>query len=405
MIKRRLGYLSGAPRISTHPNSMMPGPRAHVLGVMRAFEALGWEVEHFILGDRIPQQWGTGRFRSGFRRTFYRTLLADLVRPALSAVQARRALREFGEVDWIYERYDVFMAMGRVFKRRGVLWVLEVNAAFCHELRTSTNDFATSDVALPALARWLERRAFDDCDVIVCISETLKEIVVREVGVVPDKVIVMPNAVDTAFYDPILYKPRQLFEGFTIGYVGNVVHGQGLLHLLKALRVLRGEGKEISLVVVGDGMALVELKEQALREGMGKYVAFVGSVERQEVPSYIAGFDVGFSGQIRSRDSDMYRSPLKLYEYMAMGKPVIASSFEDARRLVGDGETGFLFDAADQTDLKRAVARAYEARSALPNMGARAREEVVSHHDWISRVRSLVSELDARFSTPAEPRR
>nr|MDP9479668.1 hypothetical protein [Actinomycetota bacterium] len=53
--KKRLGYLSAAPRVSTRPDAEAGGPRSHVLGVIRAFESLGWSVNRFIVGDRMPK--------------------------------------------------------------------------------------------------------------------------------------------------------------------------------------------------------------------------------------------------------------------------------------------------------------------------------------------------------------
>lgn len=96
----------------------------------------------------------------------------------------------------------------------------------------------------------------------------------------------------------------------------------------------------------------------------------------------------------------MYHSPLKLYEYMAMAKSVVASSFEDAKRAVRPEETGFLFRAGDKKDLKWALRRAYESRDRLPGMGARAREEVVSKHDWLARVRDIISVVEDRLQSP-----
>ena len=96
-----------------------------------------------------------------------------------------------------------------------------------------------------------------------------------------------------------------------------------------------------------------------------------GTVAREAVPAIIASGDVGYSGHTDSQGRAVFRSPLKLYEYMAMAKPIISSAVADAVDLVvNGGETGYLFDAGSTDGLSQALRRAYVARERLPAMGA-----------------------------------
>ncbi len=393
-MKRRLGFLSGGPHISTLPDAKTIAARAHISGVIRAFERLGWEVEPFIVGDRVPRRLVTVSPKQSPMRRFLFALVADLILPALGVMNAQRAWRELGErVDWVYERHYPFNAMGWAFKRHGVPWILETNDPFFYEGAKETN------IALPGLARRLGIRAYEECDVLVCVSETLKEIVVREAGIPSEKIVVIPNGVDTAVFSAERYEPKRVFDEFTVGYVGGLHPRQGLEPLIEALSELRAEGSEISLVMVGDGPMRASWEALARRLGIMEHVAFVGRIPWQEVPRFIAGFDLAYSGQVRMYEREMYNSPLKLYEYMAMAKPVVASDFEDARRVVRNEETGFLFQPGNKEDLKRALKRAYELRDELPRMGAKAREEVVSAHDWLVRVRDIISAVENRVQS------
>lgn len=121
---------------------------------------------------------------------------------------------------------------------------------------------------------------------------------------------------------------------------------------------------------------------------------FIGQIPSADVPRYIAGFDLCYSGQVQLQIGEMYLSPLKLYEYMAMTKPVVASAFEDSRRLIRDGETGFLFEAGNKNDLKSTILRAYHSRTMLTEMGRRAREEIIARHSWTTRVCTLIAEVE-----------
>jgi glycosyltransferase involved in cell wall biosynthesis len=134
---------------------------------------------------------------------------------------------------------------------------------------------------------------------------------------------------------------------------------------------------------------------RAQRLDISSSVAFVGQVPWSEVPRYIAGFDIGYSGQVPLQVGKMYLSPLKLYEYMAMAKPVVASAFEDAQRVVQEGETGFLFRAGNKDDLKGALLKAHQLQwTVLPEMGRKARKEIVTNHSWAARVRMVIRDVE-----------
>ena len=90
----------------------------------------------------------------------------------------------------------------------------------------------------------------------------------------------------------------------------------------------------------------------------------------------------------------MFRSPLKLYEYMAMAKPVISSRVTDAQALLTEGDTGFFFDTSGTGGLAHVLRRAYAARASLPAMGARARQVVERGHSWTARCGAIVSAGD-----------
>jgi glycosyltransferase involved in cell wall biosynthesis len=389
-MNQRLGYLSAAPRVSTRPSKESVSPRAHVLGIMGAFEELGWEVEPFIVGDRSPRKWTAEGSQRALSSGFLATLAADLVRLILGAVNARRAWRELGgRVDWVYERLAVLQSLGWIFKRRGTAWILETNGPLFYEAKAER-----SAIVLGMLARWLELKAYRDCDVLVCISEAVKEIALREANVRPEKIVVMPNGVDTTFFDPERCEPKRRFPNFTIGFVGTFFPWQALDLLLEALKDLRDAGLDMSLVIVGDGVMREAWEAKTKQLGLGANVDFMGMIPWEEVPQTISGFDVAYSGHIRMGLGGMYHSPLKIYEYMAMAKPIVASSYEDARRAIRDGETGYLFRGGDKEDLKRALVRAYRSRNDIPDMGRKARLDAVTYHSWTARVRALVPEVE-----------
>ena len=320
-------------------------------------------------------------------RSWAHALAADFGRITMRMLNAQAAWRELGgRVDWVYERLGSFQALGRKFQKHGAVWILESNALVFREASVERRSSV-----LTGLARRLEFQAYRECDVIVVISDLLKELICAEAKIAPDKVLVVPNGVHTSVFDPSKHRARREFPGFTVGFVGRLNAWQALDLLLHAVRELRAEqGLDINVTIVGDGVMRNEWSSLASTLGLQDAVRFTGQAKFDEIPSYLAGFDVGYSGQIELKTAGMYLSPLKLYEYLAMAKPVVAAEFADARKLIRNGETGFLFESGNKEDLKRALKDAWLSRQKLPAMGRVARQEIVAQHSWKARVEQMI---------------
>lgn len=389
-MKQQLGFLAGGPRISTHPDAEMSGPRSRILGLIKGFESLDWQVKPFIVGDRYPKKWSAMGSGEAISSGFFRTLAVDILRLGLSVVNTWRSWQELGhQVDWVYEYAATLQSLGWIFQRHGIPWILQAEALLFYEAKAERKA-----LVLDGVAQWLEISAYRKCDVLACVSKTLKEILVRDFDISPEKIVLVPNGVDTDFINPERHPAKRIFAGFTVGFVGSLYAWAGLDLLLEALSELRAEGMDLSLVVVGDGFMKAGWETYAHQLGLSSNVAFIGQVPWSDVPQYISGFDVGYSGQVQLEMGKMYLSPMKLYEYMAMAKPVIASAFEDAQRLVCEGKTGFLFRPGDKDDLKRALVEAFHQRTLLPEMGYLARKEIETNHSWTVRVQALVEGVE-----------
>ena len=388
--QRRLGYLSGAPRVSTASDAELGGARTHILGTIQAFRNLGWQVHPFILGDRVPHSWTAEGSERALSSSFQRRLAADLLRLAIRPLGALLAYRQLhGRVDWVYERSAAYQSLGSLFQSKGVPWILEVNAPLFYESRVERKS-----MTLGELARKLEIAAYQRCDVVVTVSQTLKEILLAEAGIPAQKVIVVPSATDPDFFDPSRFTPIRLFEGPTLVYVGWLVPWQGVAVLLRAMRKAGAEGAAWNLVIVGNGPSRNEWEAVVAELGLEHRVKFVGLVNREDVPRYIAGADLGYAGPTPLQLGKMYHSPLKLYEYMAMAKPVLAASYNDGRNAVLLGKTGWLFESASETGLAESLIHAFRARDRLGRMGQEARQEVLVNHTWTSRVNKLIASVE-----------
>lgn len=386
---RSLLYLSGAPRVSTRPEAIAGGPRTHVLGTIRGFEKLGWTVHKYIVGDMVPESWITKPENKVFDTPMKR-FSADILRAILGFTHGVRSSFLFGEIDWAYERYGAYQALGWWHQRRGVPWILETNEL--HYINAAKD---RKTVATAKILREFERWAYYKCDVIICVSNSLAKLIHETFRVPLDKIIIMPNGVDEDQINPQKAKPKRLFDGFTIGFVGHLDYWQKLDLLIETLSDLIKENLNFNLVVVGDGPKRKEWEDLASSLNLKRHVRFVGYVPPNEVINYIAGIDIGYAGATPLFAGDMYLSPLKLYEYAAMGKPILASDYTDARSLLKDGVPVYLFEPGDKESLKYALLKVNADHIKLKTLGNKIREVVVKRHSWQARIEETIPRLEA----------
>lgn len=388
---KKLGFISSALRISTRPDTEVIGPRTRILGLFKGFEAQGWEIKSFIVGDRVAQKLLAKAPEKATNGKFIPTLIADLVRLFLSRINTQKSWKEIGnQIDWVIEFAATLQSIGWKFKQYGIPWIVHTEGILFKESKAERKS-----IVLGSIAKEIEMRTYRECDALVCVSETLKQLIVFEAHVPPEKIVVVPNGVDTDLFDPVQYQPLRFFPGFTVGFVGGLYLWQAVDLLIEAIHDLRADGMDLSVVVVGDGIMYETWQNHANHLGISSNVKFVGRVLWAEVPKYIKGFDVCYTGQVEVQQvGKMYHSPLKLYEYMAMAKPVIASAFEDATRIIDDRQTGFLFKPGDKQDLKRVLTMAHQLQDQLSVMGEQARKRVIETHSWEARVKKMIDELE-----------
>ena len=384
---RRLGYLSGALRVSTRPDAEASGPRTHVVGFLRAAERCGWDVHRFVVGDTpAAQRLAPAGRAEAVRGSRAKQAATDALRLAAGVRNRRQAWRELGgSVDLVYERFASFQALGAAFQRRGVPWVLETQGPYFHEAKQERGA-----MVLTGPARRIELGAYRRCDLLVCVSEPLRALLV-ELGVPESQTFVLPNGVDPERFDA---RPPMASDRLTVGFVGTVRRWQGVDTLVEAVALARGRGVPVGAVVVGDGPDLDALRALAVARGGGDHISFPGRVPADEVPSHLASVDLGFSGHLPLLGGHMYHSPLKLYEYLAMGKPLLAADHPEARSLVEETGAGALFPAGDAA----ALADVLEAIDvdAVRAASTRVRSVVLERHSWDARLQALEAELARR---------
>ncbi len=249
--------------------------------------------------------------------------------------------------DVIYERYNLFFHAGAWLKRKtGLPLILEVNAPLAAERAEH------GDLFFKRWAHASETAIWRAADMVLPVTNALADYV-RAAGVPDAHIDVIQNGVDDHFLtpqDPAPVRARYgLDDKLVLGFTGFVRDWHGLDRAVQFLA--QAPQKDLHLFVVGDGPAREGLETLARDIGVADRVTFAGVVQREEMASHVAAFDIALQPAVVS-----YASPLKLFEYMAQGKPVIAPDSANIREVLTAGEDGVLFtDSEFETALTRLV--------------------------------------------------
>jgi glycosyltransferase involved in cell wall biosynthesis len=294
--------------------------------------------------------------------------LAELAYNILAFRRLQAAYASF-QPNILYERYNLFLVAGLWLSRaRSLPMLLEVNAPLAHERSKH------GDLAWHRLAHRLEAKVWDAADVVLPVSHALADFV-QEAGVAQHRIQVIPNGVDLRRFSPDIdgndvRRELGLGNHIVLGFSGFVRPWHGLDRVIEVIANYRA-GPTLHLLVVGDGPAKADLEHKANRLRVADRVRFVGSIDRDDIPRYVAVFDIALQPSAVA-----YASPLKLVEYMAMGKAIIAPDQPNIRELIDDSRTGLLVRGKGTVELAEAIvllARDSELRQSL---GRRAAHEV-----------------------------
>ena len=331
-----------------HRTASKDGQAVHIEELVGSLRALGHQV--LVVGPAGHEQAGSTaggdamgeemgwvrRLREHLPRALYELL--ELGYSLLSYLRLARAARGF-KPDVIYERYNLFLLAGLLLKwRLRIPLLLEVNAPLAEERQRFGGG-----LAMPWLARWAEGLAWRGADVVLPVTKVLASHVLAR-GVPSARVVVIANGINEAHFaaapTPAAAKAAIGWnEGLVLGFTGFVRDWHGVdrvLHWLASVAAPPGT----RLLVVGEGPARAELEALASQLCIAPRVRFTGVVPREQVPAFVAAFDIALQPAVVP-----YASPLKLFEYLALGKAIVAPRTPNIEEVLIDGKNAVLFDA------------------------------------------------------------
>ena len=280
-------------------------------------------------------------------------------------------------LDLVYERYALWGRTATAWAAGyGVPSVLEVNAPLPVEAARHRGLVGTE--AADAVAR----AACGAATRVVCVSDPVAEWV-RGLGAGrPGAVHTVPNGVDTRRFSPAPVRPAA--DVCTVGFVGTLKPWHGVADLVRAVALLGAAGPAYRLLLVGDGPERPGLERLVAELGLQGAVELTGALDADQVPAQLARMDVAVAPYPAT--AGFYFSPLKIYEYLAAGVPVVASDAGHLPALLSSaaGPLGVTYPAGSTVALAAAIDRLRRRPGLRAALAARGRAAAVRDHDWSS---------------------
>jgi len=291
--------------------------------------------------------------------------------------------------DVIYRRHTLFNSEYLLAKLFGIPSVREVNGIVADEAKNTKG----GDRVLLWVIDRIERFSMPKADRIIVVTPRLKELLHSEYGIEPNRIAVIQNGANTDLFKPadVIQVRDELNlrqDCSYICFVGILVQWQGIEYLINSIPFVLSECPQTQVIIVGDGQMKQELINLAQQIDVSDKVIFTGMVPYQKVPLYMNASDVCVAPKVGLRSG---YSPLKLCEYMACGKPVVASR-ASGLEILEDSQGGILVEPGNSFELATAITRLLQDKELRNQMGENARKYVVENQSWES-VANRVAEV------------
>ncbi|MFN2576171.1 MAG: glycosyltransferase [Pyrinomonadaceae bacterium] len=387
-----IAYLRSTPS----PGSHAGGAATHINGFINAAMDLGARV-NVISNDYIagldekrltlidPEPAGSTRAAFDLRNNliFSEGVLSELNR---------------APVDLIYQRYGRFTSAGvEASLRTGAPLFLEYNGS-----EVWIGKHWDMSGMIPLLERF-EALNLAAAARIFVVSEVERQNLLR-INVPDERIVVNPNAADTETFRPgaegaAVRRELEIRENEIVaGFVGTFGPWHGVLILAQAIASTPPDSG-IRFLLIGAGRFRDEVERIVRNAGRQHQVIFVGHVSHERVPALLDACDILLSPHVPLEDgSPFFGSPTKLFEYMAMGKGIVASRLGQIGEVLTNEETALLVEPGNVRELREAILRLTNSRELRERIGAAARDAAVERHTWKQNAQRVIQAYEALMS-------
>ena len=299
-----------------------------------------------------------------------------------------------------YRGFDSALVGLAIRRRFGIPLIYDVRSFLEH---TWTEDMSVAESSPHYTARYAtEVRCMQQADFVLTIGNAMRQDLIAR-GIPDDKIGVVPNAVDTSRFVPRKPSPALLDQhGLTgresvVGYISNLSAREGIDTLVEAIAHLRNRGRDVACFIVGEGPERTNLAALVDRLDVGDAVVFAGQIPHDEIPEHYALIDIFV---VPRKDDYAARlvTPLKPFEAMAMGLPVVVADLPGLVEVAASDERGLSFASGDAEDLSRAIAQLLDNPELARQLAANGRSWVVKERSWDTNARRYEKYYEAVLS-------
>jgi glycosyltransferase involved in cell wall biosynthesis len=295
------------------------------------------------------------------------------------------------KVDVIYSRLGMFsLAPVVVSKITKIPHIVEVNGVIGEELKM---------VGVPRVFvksfEFVEKHIYKFSQRIITVTKNIKKELIGKYALSEKKIIVVPNGANTDLFRPLNIKraKKELDlddKSFHVIFVGYLVQWQGVDRLINAAPFVLKEVPNTKFIIVGEGRILNALKAQVEELNITDKFIFTGKVPYEVIPLYINACDVCAAPFIRERNEKIGLSAIKVYEYLACGKPVVASNIEGVGDLLEISKSGIPVEPGNCEDLGGGIVKLLEDKKLRDGMGKNGRKLVEEKYSWHRAAKDVV---------------
>jgi len=375
----RILYYSPHPELNFHAPT---GYGRHMREMVAAFREAGHEVDLLIGGgDRVMANSKPASVKKNASRKMIPPLAWQSARDLAllrfdRRMGARLALKiaEF-KPDMVYERVAYLQASGvRTCRKVGIFHFAEVNAPFPEE-----RHYFSGKSLLIGLSRKIEREIFTQTNAMSTVSEALRRYALRVATQVEGKISVIPNAIDpnglpNRLNGKAIRADLNVANHIVIGFVGSVFAYHGVDLLIKGFAKIESQ-YPATLLIVGDGAILPELRRMAAQLGIAEKVHFTGSVRHADVYHYIDAMDICCMTK-----SNWYGSPVKIFEYGLLAKAILAPNVAPVRDVMTESDGKFC--EPDVEDIAKKLSELLQNKALREELGLHWNRKVLSNYTW-----------------------
>jgi len=277
---------------------------------------------------------------------------------------------------FIYERYSLFLFITVwLCRQKQIPIILEVNdSALVERVRP---------LLLKKIAKRIEKWIFTNATGLVFISTKFKDLVQDEYHSIAPYVIT-PNGADITFFNPEKYDREKVRSTLSLtnkvvcGYVGAFVYWHGIHWFVDLIKNKIKNYPDLALLLVGDGKMFDQVQQMILDNNLEKQVIMTGRVSHDKVPELISAMDFAILP-----DSNIYGSPMKMFELMAMGVAVISPDYPPISEVIEDKANGWLFTSGDHEEcINYTLEIASDENKVYKDIGKDARQFIIENRQW-----------------------